>query len=111
MRRSARVLSLVVPALTAALASACAGHGITLGPAGHPTDPALLLSCARSVATERGLGEAPFPGKRRRDIAHGLGVKAVKEQHRCAGQKQPDLKAANRLAVDELDHVDRWPSR
>src|SRR5438067_290338 len=61
MRRSARVLSLVVPALTAALASACAGHGITLGPAGHPTDPALLLSCARSVATERGLGDVTQP--------------------------------------------------
>ena len=39
------------------LSAACAGHGLTLRPTARPSDPALLLSCARNVATERGLGE------------------------------------------------------
>ena len=56
--------------------------------------------------TERALGQAPFLGQRRRDIADRLGVEAVEEQHRRAGQQQPDLKSADRLLVDELGDID-----
>ena len=35
---------------------------------------------------ELGLAQAPFPGQRRRDIANGLGVEAVEEQHCRTGQ-------------------------
>ena len=53
MRRPLRAFTLGA----ALLSAACAGHGISLGTSNRPTDPALLLSCARSVASERGLGE------------------------------------------------------
>ena len=39
------------------IGTACAGRGPNIGSRSRPTDPALLLSCARSVASERGLGE------------------------------------------------------
>src|SRR6267142_2570976 len=59
---------------------------------------------------QRGLREAPFLGERGCDIAYRLGVETVQEQHRRAGQKHPDLESADRLTVDEIDHVDRLRS-
>ena len=53
MRRSARAFTLGATLLSAA----CAGHGITLSTTSRPADPALLLSCARSVASEHGLAQ------------------------------------------------------
>ena len=57
--------------------------------------------------SKRALGQAPFLGQRRRDIADGLGIKTVEKQHRSAGQQQPDLKSADRLLVDEPGDIDR----
>jgi hypothetical protein len=57
MRRPLRAFTLGA----ALLSAACAGHGLNLRPSSRPTDPALLLSCARSVASERGLGEITQP--------------------------------------------------
>lgn len=53
MRRPLRAFTLGASLLSAA----CAGHGLTFRPTARPADPALLLSCARNVASERGLGE------------------------------------------------------
>jgi hypothetical protein len=53
MRRPLRAF----PLGAALLSAACSGHGLTLRPSARPADPALLLSCARNVAAERGLGE------------------------------------------------------
>jgi len=39
-----------------------------------------------------------------------LGVEAVEEQHRRAGQEQPELKSADRLLVDEVSDVDAPPA-
>jgi len=38
------------------LATACAGRGLTFSTTTRPNDPNLLLSCARNVASEQGLG-------------------------------------------------------
>ena len=57
MRRTARAFTLGATLLSAA----CAGHGISLRSTSHATDPSLLLSCARSVASERGLGDITQP--------------------------------------------------
>ena len=62
---------------------------------------------AREHRTQRALGQAPFLGERRRDIADRLGVEAVEKQHRRAGQEQLELKRADRLLVDEFGDVDR----
>ncbi|MBV9879976.1 MAG: hypothetical protein JO180_05735 [Gemmatirosa sp.] len=52
-RASAIVLTLAAPLALAA----CAGHGLTLSTGSNaPPDPTLLLSCARAVAADRGLG-------------------------------------------------------
>src|SRR5687768_14942691 len=53
MRRSARAIALGLTLLTAA----CSRNGLQLAVSSAPADPALLLSCARSVATERGFGD------------------------------------------------------
>jgi hypothetical protein len=53
MRRSALALTFGVTLLTAA----CSRNGMQLAVSNKPADPSLLLSCARSVASERGLGE------------------------------------------------------
>src|SRR5947207_2527632 len=55
--------------------------------------------------TQRTLGETPFLGECGRDIADGLGVKAVQKQHRRAGQQQFELKSADRLLVDEFSNL------
>src|SRR6185312_5367332 len=57
--------------------------------------------------SQRPLGQMPFLRKRRRDIADRLGVETVKEQYGGASEQQPDLEAADRLAVDEVDEIDR----
>lgn len=49
MRRSARAL----PACSALLLTACAGHGFA--GSRHPVDPSLLLGCGRAVSAEHGL--------------------------------------------------------
>jgi hypothetical protein len=46
-------LAYVLPLI---LSAGCAGRGISLSTNNHPQDPALLLSCARAVATDQGLG-------------------------------------------------------
>jgi hypothetical protein len=53
MRRSFRALTLGTTLLTAA----CGGRALSLGAATRPVDRSLILSCVRSVASERGLGE------------------------------------------------------
>ena len=53
MRRPARALVLAVTAVT----GACSRNGLQLNVSSQPADPALLLSCARTVASQRGLGE------------------------------------------------------
>ena len=42
--------------LSAVLVSACAGRSLTFATTTRPNDPNLLLSCARTVATDQGLG-------------------------------------------------------
>src|SRR5205823_3064879 len=49
--------------------------------------------------------EAPVVGKIRRDVADSLRVEAVEEEHGGAGEQQPNLKAANRLLVDEVSNI------
>ena len=55
--------------------------------------------------SQRAASEAPVVGKSRRDIADPLRVEAVEEEHGGAGEQQPNLKAANRLLVDEGGNV------
>lgn len=54
MRRSARAFTLGATLLGAA---ACNRNAMNLAVANHPANPALLMSCARTVATERGLAD------------------------------------------------------
>jgi hypothetical protein len=56
---------------------------------------------------KHGPAEAQILGERRRDITDGLGIETVQEQHRRAGQQQPDLKSTDRLGIDECREVDR----
>jgi hypothetical protein len=51
----------------------------------------------REHRPERALGQSPFLGQSRRDIADRLGIEAVEEQHRRAGQEQLELKPADGL--------------
>jgi hypothetical protein len=52
MRRTARAFTIVA---TLVATAACNRNGLNLAVSNHPTDPALLMSCARSVASDRGL--------------------------------------------------------
>ena len=61
--------------------------------------------------TQRALGQAPFLGQRRRDIADRLGVETVEKQHRRTGQEQFELKSADRLLIDEVGDIDRRRDR
>jgi hypothetical protein len=61
MRRSPRASLLVVATLL--LGTACSRNAMQLNVAQRPADPALLLSCARSVASHRGLGEIAESGE------------------------------------------------
>ena len=54
MRRTARAFTL---GATLLLGAACSRNAMNLAVANRPADPTLLLSCVRSVAAERGLGE------------------------------------------------------
>ena len=72
----------------------------TSAPIISPNRPAL------NTGPSARLGQAPFLGERRRDIADRLGVEAVEKQHRRAGQQQLDLKSADRLLIDEVGDID-----
>ncbi len=60
--------------------------------------------------SERAASKPPVAGKVRRDVADGLRVEAIEEEHGGTGQKQADLKAADRLFVDEAGNVDHTGS-